>query len=56
MPTKKKAIGMDEAECDRLVEKGVFEKTGEREFSCDSGRYGKVTIRFRPDLPGLPVK
>lgn len=47
---------MTESHCERLVEKGAMKKTGDHTFECLKGRYGSATIRFRPDLPGLPVK
>lgn len=48
---------MTEAHCEMLVERGALEKTGEHEFKTKgNNRYGIAVIRFRPDLPGLPVK
>lgn len=56
---KKKLIvrTMTEDHCNELAERGILEKIGEHEFrTAKKNRYGIATIRFRPDLPGLPVK
>lgn len=53
---KKAPATMTEKHCEELVERGVLKKTGEHEFQSTKSPYGKMTIRFLPDLPGLPVK